>query len=256
VTYTWKPDITPPVITCPPVTTPIYCPSVPVFIPPTVRDNCDLEPTLNYNDVTTPGEYPGEYCVTRTWTATDDCTNSATCTQTICVICHECETAWARLDECLGEGCGNNWGSYSIVTLADLQAGIFDIPVYAGAGQCEWDTKGTLVGTADIQVTGDETSGYNVIVTYDNDGYTDCRFDLSADEPIKVWVSSEDLNPDCGFVNWYKAMESGEVIPITTPSNPESVYIGIHFDICCGLCPMGTFCEDDEEEEEQGPKKE
>jgi hypothetical protein len=250
VTYTWTTDTVPPVITCPLDAT-IYCPEVPVFTPPQVSDNCDTQPELTYTEVTVPGAYDGEYCITRTWTATDDCGNYATCSQTICVVCHDCETAWGRLEECLGEGCGDNWGSYGVYTLAELQTGITGIPVYAGAGQCEWDTKGTLVGYANIQVTGDATSGYNVIVDYDNSGYTDCRFDLSADEPIKAWVSSEDMNADCGFVNWYKAMESGEAIPIMTPSDPESVYVGVHFDICCGLCPMGTFCEEEEEEEEE-----
>jgi len=43
----------------------------------------DASLTLTSNDVTTPGSCPGNYSITRTWTATDDCNNSATASQTI-----------------------------------------------------------------------------------------------------------------------------------------------------------------------------
>ena len=46
-------------------------------VPTDVADNCstDLEP--GYTDVTEPGACPGEYVITRTWTLTDNCNNSA-----------------------------------------------------------------------------------------------------------------------------------------------------------------------------------
>ncbi|WP_412984808.1 gliding motility-associated C-terminal domain-containing protein [Pontimicrobium sp. IMCC45349] len=46
-------------------------------------DNCDLEVQVTYTDATTDGACAGEYTLTRTWTATDDCGNSTTHTQTI-----------------------------------------------------------------------------------------------------------------------------------------------------------------------------
>jgi len=64
----------------------IYCPAVPVFAQAVAIDNCDESVTLSYADVTTAGACAGNYSVTRTWTATDDCSNSSSSSQTIIVV--------------------------------------------------------------------------------------------------------------------------------------------------------------------------
>jgi len=55
-------------------------------VDPIVSDNCDTDVTVTWNDETTPGECDHEMTVARTWTATDDCGNSASCIQLITVI--------------------------------------------------------------------------------------------------------------------------------------------------------------------------
>jgi hypothetical protein len=54
-----------------------------VFAEATATDACASPITLTSNDVTTPGDCPAEYSVTRTWTATDACGNVSTASQTI-----------------------------------------------------------------------------------------------------------------------------------------------------------------------------
>ncbi|MCE7925240.1 MAG: HYR domain-containing protein [Haliscomenobacteraceae bacterium CHB4] len=78
-------DQTAPVITCAAQTTPIECPAAPQWVAPTVTDNCGGTPTVTFSDVTTPGACAQEYSVTRTWTATDDCLNTSTCSRTVTV---------------------------------------------------------------------------------------------------------------------------------------------------------------------------
>jgi gliding motility-associated-like protein len=61
----------------------ISCPATPEFAQATATDNCAGQVSLTFADVTTNGQCAGSYAVTRTWTATDICGNTATATQTI-----------------------------------------------------------------------------------------------------------------------------------------------------------------------------
>lgn len=84
VSYTWRIDTQPPMITCQPdmvVTNPN--PSVAITGTPTVIDNCDSQPAVTYSDSSTPGNCAGSLVIKRTWTAVDSCGNSNSCTQTL-----------------------------------------------------------------------------------------------------------------------------------------------------------------------------
>jgi len=76
-------DNTAPEITCATVTSPIECGSLPVFGTPTVIDDCDPDVTITFVTDSIAGICGQEYTLTRTWTATDDCGNTATCSSTI-----------------------------------------------------------------------------------------------------------------------------------------------------------------------------
>lgn len=81
-------DSTPPVITCPANLT-VSCDEN--TLPPgtgsaTAMDNCDASVTPTFSDLVIPSIVCSqEATILRTWTATDDCGNSATCIQTILV---------------------------------------------------------------------------------------------------------------------------------------------------------------------------
>jgi hypothetical protein len=76
-------DTQDPVITCPAGET-IDCLETPSFGTPTATDNCDPNPDITIvSTITTPGQCPQEFSVTRTWRATDACGNNSECSQTI-----------------------------------------------------------------------------------------------------------------------------------------------------------------------------
>ncbi|MFV8337055.1 gliding motility-associated C-terminal domain-containing protein [Flavobacterium sp. RSP29] len=76
-------DTTAPVIAALPSASTISCPATPEFTQAIATDRCGATVTLTFADVTTNGQCAGSYSVTRTWTATDACGNTATASQTI-----------------------------------------------------------------------------------------------------------------------------------------------------------------------------
>ncbi len=62
----------------------IECGTLPVFSEPTAEDACGSA-TLTFEDVLTPGACENELAVTRVWTATDECGNASTASQTITI---------------------------------------------------------------------------------------------------------------------------------------------------------------------------
>ncbi len=80
-------DNMPPLITCP-VNVTIECTASTAPANTgnaTATDACDATPTITFSDVTVGGACPQERTITRTWRATDDCSNSSTCAQIITV---------------------------------------------------------------------------------------------------------------------------------------------------------------------------
>ena len=78
-------DTTPPVFTFCPASSTINCPATPQFGIATAIDACDPMVIITFANITVQGTCPAEYSITRTWTAVDDCGNSASCSATITV---------------------------------------------------------------------------------------------------------------------------------------------------------------------------
>ena len=77
-------DVTKPVITCPEDVT-IDCDDPLPTTEATATDNCDTSVTIASSDERIDGDCPNNYTIERNWTATDDCGNTAVCTQVITV---------------------------------------------------------------------------------------------------------------------------------------------------------------------------
>src|SRR5260221_12245150 len=78
-------DNTAPTITCPNPASSIECPNTPNFGSATASDLYCSSVLRNLPSITTRRYSDLEFSVTRTWTATDDCGNSSTCSRTISV---------------------------------------------------------------------------------------------------------------------------------------------------------------------------
>jgi gliding motility-associated-like protein len=78
-------DTTAPVLSEAPANVTVECNAVPEPATLTATDNCDVNPTVTFNEVRTDGNCPSNYILTRTWTATDACGNSSSKTQVITV---------------------------------------------------------------------------------------------------------------------------------------------------------------------------
>ena len=77
-------DTTPPVITCP-ADTSFEVGEVIEFGFPIVSDNCDDSVEVTFDDRRIDGVCPDSYTIERTWTASDNCGNQASCVQTVTV---------------------------------------------------------------------------------------------------------------------------------------------------------------------------
>ncbi|MFC2173781.1 hypothetical protein ACFLU6_14310, partial [Acidobacteriota bacterium] len=78
-------DTTAPILSGVPSNVTVECDSVPTPARPTATDNCDANVNIVLNEVRTDGPCVDTYTLTRTWTATDNCSNSTLGTQVISV---------------------------------------------------------------------------------------------------------------------------------------------------------------------------
>ncbi len=78
-------DSTDPTLMGIPGDTPAECDAVPPAATPTSSDSCDTMPAITFSESRADGTCPDEYALTRTWTATDDCGNDVSQSQTVTV---------------------------------------------------------------------------------------------------------------------------------------------------------------------------
>lgn len=122
-------DTTAPTLAGVPGDVTVECDAVPAAATPTATDGCDVAPAVDFDEVRTDGACADEYVLTRTWTATDACGNSAQAAQTVTVVDTSAPMVSCPADatglECpadtgvaaLGEAVGSdNCGAVSVVS--------------------------------------------------------------------------------------------------------------------------------------------
>ena len=70
----------------PDATVTAQCDNVPAAATVNATDNCDQNVTVNFTETSASGDCVGRYTITRTWSATDDCGNTSSFTQTVNVV--------------------------------------------------------------------------------------------------------------------------------------------------------------------------
>jgi len=100
VVYHYRRDLQGPILTCSSNKT-VVCGTPWTFDPPAVTDACgDTNITLSVSTVTNGGCQP---VITRTWTATDPCGKSSSCSQSVTLVTAPCLLGWWP-----GDGNANN----------------------------------------------------------------------------------------------------------------------------------------------------
>ena len=148
-------DATAPVLAGVPADVTAECDSVPAPASPTATDNFDAAPVVSFLETITAGVCAGDYVLTRTWTATDECGNSSSAVQVVTVQ----DTTAPSIDiaasdltiEC--DGAGNN---------AELTAWLD-----SSAGASASDLCGAVTWSHDFSVLSDECGATgSAIVTF------------------------------------------------------------------------------------------
>ena len=165
----------------------------------TATDNCGSV-VLNLVEETTPGSCPGDYVITRTFTATDDCGNVSTATQTITIVdttsptltipadyTAECSDAHPMDDATATDNCGDV---------------VIDLVEQTIPGTCAGDYTITRTFTATDEC-GNATSATQTITIIDTTApvFTSVPADYTAECSDEHPMGSATASDNCGEVS-------------------------------------------------------
>ena len=176
----------------------VDCESVPVAATVTATDNCSSIPLgVVFSEVQTAGTCAGNYSLLRTWTATDECGNTSSCSQTITV---------SDTDGPVLSGCPSDVSvdCESVPLAASVTATDNCSSIPLGVVYSEVQTAGTCAGNYSLLRTwtatdecGNTSSCSQTITVSDTDGpvLSGCPSDVSVDcesVPVAATVTATD----------------------------------------------------------------
>ncbi len=147
-------DKTPPTLAGVPANILAGCSEIPVAATVTATDNCDAHPNLNLVEINTAGS-GATYTLTRTWTASDVCGNSATASQVVTVQDISILTQPAGLSACAGATSAlsvSATGGANIIYQWQSRTGTAAFSSIAGANAATYVPGSQTTGNVDYQV--------------------------------------------------------------------------------------------------------
>ena len=196
----------------------VSCDNVPALADVTATDNCVDDVSITFNEVRTDGACANSYTLTRTWTATDACSNDTTDSQVIIVFDTTAPTYSGSIGETTIEGCATSDAPTAVTTVSALEALAGSLAV---SDNCSTDanmsvtSSDAVAGTCPIVITRtytvtDECSNsVNIIHTIKIDDTTvpvvtapvttlevECN-DANAATEISTWLGTASATDNC-----------------------------------------------------------
>lgn len=223
------------------------------------EDNCDDNVDIDYVDVTTPGECPQEYMVVRTWTAVDNCDNSASGSATYYVIDDEapvftsvpenmtieCDEAIPVTEASAEDNCAENVTiTYDDVYEVDTECYKLIIRTFTAVDECDNFSYAshtiTILDTTPPVISGDIEI---FLPCEDFDGIYVTATDNCSEEVSIVVLSDEEVSGGCAgrYIRTYLATdecqnttEFEQFITLVDNTPPVIVNPPVDIEVECG----------------------
>ncbi len=182
----------PPVLNNLPADLTVDVSAIPTVINPTVTDNCDTDVDIQFGEDRADNETDNNYVLTRTWTATDNCGNTATGQQVILVL-NEVENN----DPCATEDCETIPPIIDNIP-ADVTVNFDAVP--APAQPIAIDNCDTDVDLSMTETIPESTDSRNYVLVRTWTATDDCENTTTAQQTINVTGENDtdDNNADGG----------------------------------------------------------
>ena len=160
-------DIDPPTLSGVPANVAVECDNLPGWGNVTASDDCDSSPAITTSEVRTNGSCLDDYTLTRTWTATDECSNTKVGTQII-TVSDNTDPVLAGVPANANAECDNlpGWGNVTATDNCDAAPAITTTEVRTN-GSCDDDYTLTRTWTAEDNC-GNTKVGTQIITISDN----------------------------------------------------------------------------------------
>ncbi|WP_306644043.1 HYR-like domain-containing protein [Sanyastnella coralliicola] len=205
-------DTVDPVLAGVPADMDVECSDIPAAAVVTATDNCDMDVAINFEEVINAGECP--YTIVRTWTATDDCGNMVSASQTLTVV----DTVAPVLEGVPAD---------ATVECDDIPAA----PVVTASDNCDDDLM--VVFTDEVVANGD--CGYMIVRTWTVED--NCGNEASASQTLTV---TDTTSPSILTQPASLALECDEEVPFEAPTFEdncdEDLEVGFNEAIVPGDC--------------------